>query len=182
MTPDRELCECQGCACFAVRRAARVITQHYDRSLRPTGLRATQFTVLTVLALRGALPLGRVADHLGMERTTLTRNLHPLLKKKLVAVHDGDDRRTRTIAITAKGRRAAVAALPRWRRAQRDLAGHLTPGVLESLDAAARGLTATRTRRRSEARTARFSSRLRDPSTALPSDGRRCRTGARQTW
>lgn len=141
-----KLCECEACACFAVRRAARVITQHYDRSLRPSGLRATQFTLLTMLALGGPLPLSRVADRLGMQRTTLTRNLHPLLTKGLVAVRHGDDRRVRTILITAKGRRAAVAALPQWRRAQRAVAGHLTVGVLESLDAAARGLPAGRTR------------------------------------
>jgi DNA-binding MarR family transcriptional regulator len=135
-----ELCECASCACFAVRRAARVITQHYDRSLRSSGLRATQFTLLTVLALGGPLSMRRVADRLGMERTTLTRNLRRLLTKKLVAIRHGDDRRVRTIAITAKGRRAAVAALPHWRKAQRDLGGHLTAGVLASLDVAARAL------------------------------------------
>lgn len=141
-----ELWECQACACFAVRRAARVITQHYDRSLRPSGLRVTQFTLLTMLALGGPLPLSRVADRLGMERTTLTRNLQPLLMKRLVAVQYGDDRRVRTIASTAKGRRAAVAALPQWRKAQRAVVGHLPAGVLESLDAAARVLPTSRTR------------------------------------
>jgi len=143
-----DLGECAVCACFAVRRAARVITQHYDRSLRPSGLRATQFTVLTVLALGGPQPLSRVADRLAMERTTLTRNLQPLLTQGLVTVRHSDDRRVRTISLTARGRRAAVAALPHWRRAQGALTGHLTEGVLASLEAAARVLPGSRTRDR----------------------------------
>jgi DNA-binding MarR family transcriptional regulator len=141
-----ELAECAACACFAARRAARVITQHYDRSLQPSGLRATQFTLLTVLALGGPLPLSRVADRLGMERTTLTRNLKPLLADGLIAVRPGGDRRVRTIAITAKGHRAAVVALPHWRRAQRAVAGYLTATTFASLDAVTRGLQASRTR------------------------------------
>jgi DNA-binding MarR family transcriptional regulator len=143
--PD-ELSECAGCACFAIRRAARAITQHYDRALRPTGLRATQFTLLTVLALAEPMPLGRLALRLGVERTTLTRNLKPLLKGGLIAVAGEGDRRVRTIAITPKGRRRAVAAVPRWRTAQRRVAGHLATSTFDSLDALARSLSASRTR------------------------------------
>jgi DNA-binding MarR family transcriptional regulator len=144
--PHRELSECATCACFAVRRAARVITQHYDRALRPSGLRVTQFTLLTMLSLGGPLALSRVAERLGMERTTLTRNLKPLLDAGLIAVERGDDRRVRTISITAKGHRAAVAALPDWRRAQRDVASQLTTGVFESLANVTQRLSSTRTR------------------------------------
>lgn len=140
-----DLGKCAGCACFAVRRAARVVTQHYDRSLRPSGLRATQFTVLTMLTLGGPLPLSRVADRLGMERTTLTRNLRPLLAQGLVMIGHSDDRRVRTITITAKGHHAAVAALPHWRRAQRAVARHLTANVFASLDAVTQSLPTSRT-------------------------------------
>ncbi len=106
----------------------------------------TQFTLLTMLALGGPLPLSRVADRLGMERTTLTRNLKPLLASGLVSVGPGDDRRVRTIAITAKGQRAAVAALPRWRSAQRSVAGRLPANVFASFDAVIQGLATGRTR------------------------------------
>jgi DNA-binding MarR family transcriptional regulator len=130
---NQDLRECTACACFAVRRAARVITQHYDRALRPSGLRATQFTLLTILGVGGPLPLSRVADRLGMERTTLTRNLKPLIDARLIGVERGDDRRVRTIFITAKGHRAAAAALPHWRRAQHAVASTLTADVFDSL-------------------------------------------------
>ena len=145
---NQDLSECTACACFAIRRAARVITQHYDRALRPSGLRATQFTLLTMLGVGGPLPLSRVADRLGMERTTLSRNLTPLIDAGLIGVEHGDDRRVRTIFITAKGHRAAVAALPDWRRAQRDVASQLTTGVFDSLANVTQRLSSTRTRTR----------------------------------
>lgn len=130
--------ECEACVCFAVRRAARAITQHYDRRLRPAGLRATQFTLLVVLARGERLPLHRVAERLGMERTTLTRNLRPLLARGYVRVEAGDDGRQRLIAITPRGATAAAAALPHWRRAQRSVARHFTPATFAALAAAAR--------------------------------------------
>lgn len=139
-----ELRECASCTCFAVRRAARVITQHYDRHLRPTGLGATQFTLLTVLALAGPLPLSRAATRLGTERTTLTRNLRPLVARGLVTKEPGEDRRVQILAITPKGIAAARAALPRWREAQRSIAGHVTASALLALNRAT--LAASRAR------------------------------------
>jgi DNA-binding MarR family transcriptional regulator len=145
---DHELDECTACACFAVRRAARAITQHYERALRPSGLRASQFTLLTMLSVGGPLPLSRVADRLGMERTTLTRNLKPLIDAGLVGIGHGPDRRVRTIFITAKGHRAAVGALPASRRAQRDVARQLPTGVFDSLANVTQRLSSERTRTR----------------------------------
>jgi DNA-binding MarR family transcriptional regulator len=130
--------ECEACACFAVRRAARAITQHYDRRLRPAGLRATQFTLLVVLARGERVPLHRVAERLGLERTTLTRNLRPLLAQGFVRVDPGEDGRERLIAITPRGTAAVTAALPHWRQAQRSVARHLPRSALDALAAAAR--------------------------------------------
>ncbi len=57
------------------------MTQHYERAFRGTGLRATQFTLLATLIQTGPIPLGRLAEMTGLERTTLTRNLRPLEKR-----------------------------------------------------------------------------------------------------
>lgn len=113
-----EFDECMQCLCFGLRRAARAITQHYERHLREHGLRATQFTLLTALAIAGPMPMQRLATQLGVERTTLTRNLGPLQARGLVEAMDSDDRRVRMVTITAKGRAAIRAALPAWRKAQ----------------------------------------------------------------
>ena len=114
-----------------------MITQLYDRQLRPTGLRATQFTVLVVLALEGPLPLSVAAERLGTERTTLTRNLRALIARGLVTTEPARDRRVQMLAVTPKGLAAARGALPRWREAQRSISGHMTAPALQALERAA---------------------------------------------
>ena len=69
----------QVCAHASLRKAMRVVSQAYDAALKPSGLRATQFTLLAVLARAGDMPLTKLAEILVMERTTLTRNLKPLM-------------------------------------------------------------------------------------------------------
>lgn len=109
---------CRSCTCSALRRASRAVTQHYEASFRGTGLRATQFTLLATLTETGPLPLSALATMLGLERTTLTRNLGPLEKKGYVSSVADDDQRVRRITITKKGKAAALAALDAWKQAQ----------------------------------------------------------------
>jgi DNA-binding MarR family transcriptional regulator len=110
--------ECSRCYCFGLRRAARIVTQHYDRHLRQAGLRVTQFTVLATLAQTGPMPLNRLARRLGLERTTLTRNLRPLEARGWVRIETEADRRVHRVAITPAGETAVRGALPLWRKAQ----------------------------------------------------------------
>ena len=126
--------ECNACACFAVRRAARAITQVYDRQMRGAGLRASQFSVLVVLIQVGeAVPMGRLAALLGVERTTLTRNLRPLEARRYISIRTSDDQRVRSVAITERGREAAAAALPFWRKAQALVGKHVDSAALHAL-------------------------------------------------
>jgi len=136
MKPDTDLRECLACSCFAARRTARAITQHYERHLKPTGLHVTQFTVLSVLAIAGPQPLSQLADQLGVERTTLTRNLHSLLARGWVKESTTDDKRVRVLAITQPGTAAAHKAFPYWREAQKSLARRLGAGAIQGLAAA----------------------------------------------
>jgi DNA-binding MarR family transcriptional regulator len=108
----------RGCACQAARRAARELTRAYDESLRPSGLRTTQFSILVAVALMRAPTMSRLAEAVGLERTTLTRDLRPLSERGLVAVGPGADRRSRVVELTDAGRAAVAAAMPHWRRAQ----------------------------------------------------------------
>jgi DNA-binding MarR family transcriptional regulator len=110
------------CACFNVRKAARALTAFYDHALAPTGLRATQATLLVALARAGDVPVSRLAGILGMDRTTLTRNLEPLVRDGLVVVRPGPDRRVKLAGVTEAGRKALAAAMPLWREAQRQIA------------------------------------------------------------
>lgn len=105
------------CTCFRLRRAARLLSRHYDHALAPAGLNVNQFSILR-RAGEGAQPLGVLARKLGMDRTTLTRDLKPLLAQGRVALVAGADARQRCVRLAAPGRRALQRALPLWRAAQ----------------------------------------------------------------
>jgi DNA-binding MarR family transcriptional regulator len=107
-----------GCFCLASRQAARKITRLYDGVMQKSGMRSTQFTILSQLMLRGELSIGKLAGLLGMERTTLTRNLAPLEQRKWISIKAGDDPRSRMLGITALGRGAVRRGFPFWSQAQ----------------------------------------------------------------
>lgn len=106
------------CVGFNVRRATRLVTQLYDKMLAPSGLRSTQYSLLNVLSLTNELRMNDLALILAMDRTTLTRNLRPLVKQGWIKVSTGSDRRTRIILLTSKGRDVMKKAVPFWEQAQ----------------------------------------------------------------
>jgi DNA-binding MarR family transcriptional regulator len=110
--------EVANCSCANLRKASRMVTQMFDAALKPTGVKATQFTLLAMLAKRGALPLTRFAELLGMDRTTLTRNLRPLIEKGLITVEGEADLRVRVIDLTEEGRAQFERARPAWEAVQ----------------------------------------------------------------
>jgi DNA-binding MarR family transcriptional regulator len=133
MASDRSLAECADCLCLASRRAARIVTRGYDRALRPFGLRATQFSVLVVVSMRGPITIGALAEALGSERTTLTRNLALLEREGWVQSRAGEDARERQLTVTRKGAAIAAEALPAWRQAQRKAQALLGAAAANSL-------------------------------------------------
>ena len=106
------------CTCFNLRKAARAVTQAYDKVLRPSGLRATQFTLLSVVAKLGPVGIKDLAQALVMDRTTLGRNLKVLSDRGLLEIGEGDDRRYRPITITAPGQEVLDLARPLWHQVQ----------------------------------------------------------------
>lgn len=117
----------QFCACANLRQAARAITQFYDAILQPSGLRATQFTVLVAISLNEQIAITELAERLGMDRTTLTRNLKPLEKQGLVESNSGEDRRTRVVTLTDQGQETLQIARPLWEQAQQQAVEALGP-------------------------------------------------------
>lgn len=106
------------CACFNIRKAARAVTSLYDEILRPTGLRATQVTILMAVASEDRPTISQLAEQLVMDRTTLTRDLKPLEAQGYLVVTPGDDRRTRTVRLSALGHTRLAEAIPLWQSAQ----------------------------------------------------------------
>ncbi len=121
-TSKIDLSECPSCLNFNIRKAMRAVSQHYDTIMAPSGLRGTQFTILTVLSRLGELTITDLACVLVMDRTTLTRNLKPLEKEGYLKILPGlQDRRSRRIQLSSGGKKAQKAALPYWRRAQDEM-------------------------------------------------------------
>ncbi len=116
---QERLAKARECVCFNLRKTARAITQVYDRALKPSGLRATQFSILVVVSNCRSLTISRLAQQLVMDRTTLTRNLRPLQRRGLLKVTRGEDRRARFVSLTQEGERNLLRALPLWEEAQR---------------------------------------------------------------
>ena len=134
MEQASNLAECRDCLCLASRSAARGITAVYDRRLRPHGVRVTQFTILAMLMLRGATPVGALAKSLGMDRTTLTRNAALLAAKGWVAAASGDrEARSHILAATSAGQALVRKAFPAWREAQRTVADAFGPTCVAAL-------------------------------------------------
>jgi len=106
------------CVCFNLRKAARVITQIYDKAFGPTGLRSTQMPLLVATAEMGPITVNTLAKSVVMDRTTLTRNLKPLEKLGLLKIQIGRDQRQREVVITQKGRDVTVKAYPLWNKVQ----------------------------------------------------------------
>ena len=115
----------QNCACFNVRKSARVLTKHYDDALQSLELKPTQFTILAILSSIDAITVTELADAMILDRTTLTRNLRPLEKQGMIQTGAGDDRRTRMISLTKKGLSKLEAAIPLWKQAQKDVTKYL---------------------------------------------------------
>ncbi|SDE70844.1 MarR family winged helix-turn-helix transcriptional regulator [Kordiimonas lacus] len=109
------------CACQKLRKATRIITRRYDEALKPIGIKGNQFTMLSVISLVDAVTLTELADKMGMERTTLIRNLKPLERDGLISISSEGFRRARSAEITDKGLNVLEEALPIWHQAQDSL-------------------------------------------------------------
>jgi len=113
-----DLSATKACHCLAARRRARELTRLYEKKLRRHGLRATQFSVLAALALKGPTPVSGLAEFLSLERTSLTRNTALLERNGWVKSGRSEDAPKRLLRLTAAGRRKLEAAFPAWKQVQ----------------------------------------------------------------
>lgn len=120
-----DLSSVENCTCFNLRRVTRVITQCFDAELRKYGIRVTQTPILSALQARSGWSMAELSDWLGMERTTLVRNLRPLQREGLIQISGGGQGGHVELAITAKGRAALSRMLPGWRSVQKKVVATL---------------------------------------------------------
>src|SRR5215469_9263501 len=117
--PADSLPRAEDCNCFAVRSAARHVSQFYDQFLVPIGLRTTQFSILAKLRRLGPLTINALADELVMDRTTLGRNILPLEREGLIDIVPGKrDRRSKELQLSDGGAARLRSAVKGWAEAQ----------------------------------------------------------------
>jgi DNA-binding MarR family transcriptional regulator len=108
----------ENCTCFNVRRASRAITQFFDAGVRQHGLRPTQTPILRALQAKEEWGMTELSSWLGMERTSLVRNLRPLQRDGLVQTKGGGHGVHVKLEITNKGRAILAEMQPAWRASQ----------------------------------------------------------------
>ncbi len=103
------------CTCGKLRKASRQLTRLYDRALQPLDLKLTQYSLLVHIARDEGQSISNLATQLAMDRTTLTRNLRPLVNLGWVSVRFGSNARRRSVSTTPAGRRLLAEAVSSWR-------------------------------------------------------------------
>jgi len=118
MSKDLDFSSRKNCVCFNLRRVARVVTHLFDAEMRRHGIRSTQGSVLFALHALGRSNMAELSEVLGMERTTLLRNLRPLQRDGLVTVEGGGHGGYVELSLSAKGRKQIERMAPAWKSAQ----------------------------------------------------------------
>jgi DNA-binding MarR family transcriptional regulator len=132
------------CNCFAVRSAARHVSQFYDQFLAPTGLRTTQFSILARLKRLGPQTINTLAKDLVMDRTTLGRNVLPLERDGLIRIEPtASDRRAKELHLTKVGEKRLQAAIRQWSAAQARFESAFGPKRAADLRAMMRAVVAS---------------------------------------
>ncbi|WP_101925072.1 MULTISPECIES: MarR family winged helix-turn-helix transcriptional regulator [Luteimonas] len=119
--PASRVIPVSACSCQRLRKLSRLMSQRYDQALAPAGLNVNQYAILRY-AQRQARTVGELAATLGMQRSTLSRDLkHLVTAGWLQLQRDPDDARQRRVALLPAGSAILTDAEPRWRDAQRQV-------------------------------------------------------------
>ena len=121
------------CASHNLRRAARLVTRHYDRALRPVGITAAQMPILAAISTGSGVSITALSNALDIEASSLSRDLALLEKKGLVRYAEASDRRARALELTRRGDRTLVKAFKAWKGAHGTLLDEIGEETFESL-------------------------------------------------
>lgn len=138
--PGLDAAASPSCTCFRLRKLGRLLSQRYDAALAPAGINVNQFSILR-RAHRTVNTIGKLAQELGMDRTTLTRDLKHLVDAQWVRLAIGEDSRQKRVVVTAAGKRVIARALPLWQATQDAVESGIGSSALGHLHASLDHLT-----------------------------------------
>jgi DNA-binding MarR family transcriptional regulator len=108
----------RGCTNFKLRQITRTVSRHYDAAVAGSGLKTTQYSLLSHIALLGPVRPSDLAGQMNLEVSTLSRNLQPLVAQGFVSLDAGPDARTRLVTLTDAGRAKRTETQRLWKHAQ----------------------------------------------------------------
>lgn len=115
----------RGCTHYKLRQIARRVGRDYDAVLAAAGLKTSQYSMLNAIARFAPVRPGDLAARMGLDASTLTRNLAPLVAAGWVSVGPGENLRTRSVELTDAGRAKLDEARRQWKSAQQALNARL---------------------------------------------------------
>ena len=121
------------CLTFNLQRASRTLVRELETAAKDSGVTAPQFTTLSLIAGFGEMTVSQIAERMGTDRTTLTRNLAVMARKGWIVEAEAEDRRLSVWRLAPEGRAALDAALPVWRKFQADLVDRIGPDAATDL-------------------------------------------------
>jgi MarR family transcriptional regulator for hemolysin len=116
------------CLAHSLRRADRVLSQHYNEHLASVGLKVTQFSLLRALDLLGKTTASELQEKMIMEQATVSRGLKPLIRDGYIHVAEGSNKREKALSLTTAGKVLFKQALVPWQQAQNTFKQHLGEG------------------------------------------------------
>jgi DNA-binding MarR family transcriptional regulator len=114
----KHIIKLQGCTNLKLRQLTRMVTRHYDRYVAESGLKNTQYALLSHVVRLGPIRPGDLARHMQMDASTLTRNIQPLEAQGWLKVGAGSDARSRLVEATVAGREKQAQGQRAWKQAQ----------------------------------------------------------------
>ena len=109
----------QFCACANLRKAARSVTQSYEKKMEPTGLKVTQYYMLVNIARHDKISISNLGDVMLLDQSTVTRNVNILKNSGYVDIaRDLHDSRIKSVSITDVGLAKLEKATPIWLQIQ----------------------------------------------------------------
>lgn len=125
----------EGCTNLKLRQLGRLVARHYEGFVAPTGLKHTQYSLLSGVVKFGPIRPGELARAMKLDASTLTRNLQPLIDQGWVELGPGTDARSRLVRATESGRAKRIEGQRAWKQAQLSLNERLGPARVAAMHA-----------------------------------------------
>jgi DNA-binding MarR family transcriptional regulator len=107
----------RGCTNLKLRQLSRRVSRLYDEAMEATGLKGTQYSLLSHVILMEPVRPSDLAARMTLDASTLTRNLQPLVAQGWVLIGEGEDGRSRLVTSTQAGRAKRQQGQRAWKQA-----------------------------------------------------------------